>query len=215
MVSTKKQKKPVDVRSLEDVDEFEKMVAAGPITIVLVYADWCGHCQTFKKNVWSNLTSMQNRKVNLASVHYDQLENTSQKDAKIEGYPSVLVVGNDKKPAEFKNENGERTNALPNANNLETMKTLVEADATAILQNKTPLTAPEVKEDVVEKKQEGGGRRRGVTRKQRGGSLLQTLASVAKDLGHVALLTGVAAALSKKKSKTTKKTRKTKRGGKN
>lgn len=209
MVGIKKQKKPVDVRSLEDVEEFEKMVAIGPITVVLVYADWCGHCQTFKKNVWSNLTALPNRKVNLASVHFDQLENTSQKDAKIEGYPSVLVIGNDKKPAEFKNENGERTNAMPNANSLEAMKTLVEADATAILQNKTALTAPEVKEDVLVKKQEGGGTRRKTTRKQRGGSLLQSLISVAKDIGHVALLTGIAASVSKKKR--TKKTRKTNR----
>ncbi len=211
MVGTKKQKKPVDVRSLQDVEEFENMLSVGPITVVLVYADWCGHCQTFKKNVWSNLTALPNRKVNLASVHYDQLENTSQKDAKIEGYPSVLIVGNDKKAADFKNENGERTNAMPNANSLEAMKTLVEADATAILQNKNGLTAPEVKEDVLVKRQEGGGtrRRRGQTKKQRGGSLLQSLISVAKDIGHVALLTGVAASITKKKK--TKKTRKGRR----
>ncbi len=211
MVGTKKQKKPVDVRSLQDVEEFENMLSVGPITVVLVYADWCGHCQTFKKNVWSNLTALPNRKVNLASVHYDQLENTSQKDAKIEGYPSVLIVGNDKKAADFKNENGERTNAMPNANSLEAMKTLVEADATAILQNKNGLTAPEVKEDVLVKRQEGGGtrRRRGQTKKQRGGSLLQSLISVAKDIGHVALLTGVAASVSKKKK--IKKTRKGRR----
>ena len=60
----------------------------------------------------------------MASVHYDQLENTSLKNAKIDGYPSLLLVGQDKKPATFNNEYG-TTNALPNSNNMATMKSIV------------------------------------------------------------------------------------------
>jgi len=113
-----------DVRSKKDVPALEKLLKKGPITFVLVYADWCGHCNKYKNNVWSPLKSMKNRTSNLASVHYDQLENTSLANAKIDGYPSMLVVGNDKKPATF-NTNSGVTNAMPNSNDLETMKKVV------------------------------------------------------------------------------------------
>jgi thiol-disulfide isomerase/thioredoxin len=115
-----------DVRSKKDVPALEKLLNKGPITFVLVYADWCGHCDRYKENVWSPLKSMKHRTSNLASVHYDQLENTSLANAKIDGYPSMLVVGNDKKPAVF-NGNSGITNAMPNANDLETMKKVVTA----------------------------------------------------------------------------------------
>ena len=114
---------PMDVRSSNDIPAFENMLSKGPMA-VLVYADWCGHCDKYKKNVWSPLKSTKNRTVNMASVHYDQLENTSLKDSKIDGYPSLLLVGQDKKPATFNTENG-ATNALPNANDINTMKSVV------------------------------------------------------------------------------------------
>ena len=117
---------PMDVRSSNDIPAFEQMLSRGPMAIVLVYADWCGHCTKYKENVWSPLKSTKGRKLNMASVHYDQLENTSLNNSKIEGYPSLLVVGTDKKPAVFNNDSG-TTNAMPNANDLNTMKKLVTA----------------------------------------------------------------------------------------
>jgi thiol-disulfide isomerase/thioredoxin len=124
----KTKKKSVDVRSKKDVAEFEKTLSLGPITLVLVYADWCGHCKHFKEDIWTDLQNLPNKKVNLASVHYDQLANTSQKDAKINGYPSLLVIGNDKKPATFNDTNGEVTNALPDSRNKEMLETMVTSD---------------------------------------------------------------------------------------
>ena len=117
-------KLPMDVRSSNDIPAFENMLSGGPMAVVLVYADWCGHCDTYKKNVWSSLKSTKGRSVNLASVHHDQLENTSLKDSKIDGYPSILVVGKDKKPAIF-NSNSGVTNAMPNTNEVSTMKKLI------------------------------------------------------------------------------------------
>ena len=148
-------KKSVDVRSKKDVEKLERDIKIGPITVVLVYADWCGHCTRFKEDVWSKLTS-EPHPVNLASVHHDQLENTSLKDAKIRGYPSVLVVGKDGKPASF-NVEGAETNAMPNTD-LETLKKIVNADAKTILQEKKEdddpmaLTPPDVRKDII-----GGG----------------------------------------------------------
>jgi thiol-disulfide isomerase/thioredoxin len=128
----KGKKKSVDVRSKKDIAEFENLLSTGPITIVLVYADWCGHCQNFKKEIWNDLQNMPNKKVNLASVHYDQLPNTSQRDAKINGYPSLLVIGNDGKPASF-NVNGEVTNALPDSRNKEMLETMVTTEPVNIV----------------------------------------------------------------------------------
>ena len=118
---------PLDIRNEKDIPAFEKTLANGPMMIVLVYADWCGHCTKYKENVWSPLKSVKNRTMNMASVHYDQLPNTSLKNAKIDGYPSLLVVGKDKTPATFKSPTGARTNALPKANDFTTMKNLVSS----------------------------------------------------------------------------------------
>jgi len=117
---------PMDVRSTSDIPAFENMLTKGPMAVILVYADWCGHCNTYKENIWSPLKSTKGRKLNMASVHYDQLENTSLKNSKIEGYPSLLVVGTDKKPATFNTDSGV-TNAMPNANELSTMKKIITA----------------------------------------------------------------------------------------
>lgn len=114
----------MDVRSKSDVSGFESLLGKGPLTIVLVYADWCGHCQTFKQNMWNEVSAMPNKKVNTAAVHYDMVENTSLKNAKIEGYPSLLLVGTNKEPATFK-ENATTTNAMPTPQNVNELKNMV------------------------------------------------------------------------------------------
>lgn len=115
----------LDVRSPGAVGAFNNLLKKNKIVVVLVYADWCGHCHTYKKGTWNNLKSMPNRKIPIAEVNESQLPNTPLKNAKIDGYPSVLVVGNNGKSAEFKdNATGQTTNALPISNNEQAMKTL-------------------------------------------------------------------------------------------
>ena len=114
----------MDVKSSDAVPAFEEMLTKGPMAVVLVYADWCGHCDNYKKNVWSPLKSVKNRTVNMATLREDVIQNTSLKNAKIDGYPSVLVVGKDKKPAVF-NSNSGVTNAMPESNDVSTMKSLI------------------------------------------------------------------------------------------
>jgi hypothetical protein len=136
---------PLDVRDENDVPAFEKMLGNGPMMIVLVYADWCGHCTKYKENVWSPLKSVKNRTMNMASVHYDQLENTSLKNSKIEGYPSLLVVGKDKTPATFKSPSGTTTNSLPKANDFTTMKNLATSPIVENSENEVVLnTLPKI-----------------------------------------------------------------------
>ena len=104
---------PVDVRSADKIGAFENMLGKGPLTLVLVYADWCGHCHRFKKDTWKDLTAMSNRKMNIASVRDDMLPKTSLSKSTLKGYPSLMLVGTDKRAAEFKDEENEVTNALP------------------------------------------------------------------------------------------------------
>jgi thiol-disulfide isomerase/thioredoxin len=81
----------VDVREETQVPEFESMIKTGPV-IVLVYADWCGHCQTFKRNMWDDVASMENKSMNTAAVHYNMVDKTSLKNASIKGYPTLIKV---------------------------------------------------------------------------------------------------------------------------
>lgn len=125
---------PIDVRNKNDVSAFESLLGRGPLTIVLVYADWCGHCQTFKQNMWNEVSAMPNKKVNTASVHYDMVDNTSLKNAKIEGYPSLLLVGTNKEPAIFK-ENGSETNAIPTPRSVNELKSMVNTPVSSPVSN--------------------------------------------------------------------------------
>ncbi len=129
---------PVDVRSRESVPAFEKLLEKGPLTLVLVYADWCGACHRFKENTWNHVTKMNNRTMNIGSVREDMLPSTSLANSKISHYPSLLLVGKDKRPAEFKSPEGEATNALPNneTKNIEQLlKTPVEEVPTVTTAN--------------------------------------------------------------------------------
>lgn len=94
---------PLDVRSTKHLKEFEKRIKKGPLTIVMVYADWCGHCHTmaphFDAASKSPQRSIQSVKVNeqmLDSVNDYMSKNIPQnsKGINVEGYPSILIVDN-------------------------------------------------------------------------------------------------------------------------
>lgn len=82
----------IDVRNMKDIPKFESLISTGPVTVVLVYAGWCGHCQKLKDQMWDKMATSPNRGVNTAAVHYDMVENTSLKNAPIEGYPTIFEV---------------------------------------------------------------------------------------------------------------------------
>jgi thiol-disulfide isomerase/thioredoxin len=123
----------VDVRSKGQVSQLLDLIKKNKIVVVLVYADWCGHCQHYKKDTWSKVQSLPNRKVPIAQVNADVLDSTPLKSAKIEGYPSVIAIGNDGKMAGFKNEVGEQTNAIPNHSDMSMLKSMLTADPSKVL----------------------------------------------------------------------------------
>jgi thiol-disulfide isomerase/thioredoxin len=132
---------PKEIRNEKDIPQFESMLSQGPLTIVLVFADWCGHCTNFKNRMWNEVSAMPNKSVNTASVHYDMVDKTSLKNAKIEGYPSLLLVGTDKKPAEFKDESGSPTNAMPQPQTIEELKTIVTTPVNQPVKNANTVVA--------------------------------------------------------------------------
>lgn len=97
---------PIDVRSAKDFPEMMKRLVEGPVSIVLIYADWCGHCDTFKPHFdaasKSPERSVQSIKIN-ESVLNDansylskNLSNSSSFHA--EGYPHMEARGANNSP---------------------------------------------------------------------------------------------------------------------
>jgi len=107
--------KSLDVRSQSDVPELESLIHTGPVTFVLIHADWCGHCQTYKP-MWADFEAIPGRTANMAMVHHDMMEKCKTiKDAKIEGYPSVIKVSPKGEIETYTPSDGsaEPTNAIP------------------------------------------------------------------------------------------------------
>jgi len=137
----------LDVRSRGAVKAFENLIVQGPLTLVYVNAKWCGACHRFNKEVWSPLTKLKNKGLNLASVDSEYIGKTSLANVPRKFFPTLMLVGRDKKPAEFKDDNGQPTNAMPRKETLsedrETLSALVQAPMNH------PLANTQVNEEVL------------------------------------------------------------------
>ena len=118
---------PVKVKTLES------LLKKGGITIVLVYADWCGHCHRFQKDLW-NPACKKPAAHNRVALNEKVLPETSLKDVNISHYPSVLLVENGR-AKEFKDENGEPTNAIPTPRSEAELEKLSNMDLTPLNNN--------------------------------------------------------------------------------
>lgn len=99
------------------------LIHQGPVTFVLVYADWCGHCQKYKP-FWKTLEKTPGRTANIVSIRDDMLPKISDvAGAKIQGYPSVIKVTPTGKISEYKVPGTEEiTNAMPSMRDMVEMK---------------------------------------------------------------------------------------------
>lgn len=77
------------VRS-KDTKEVKKLLTSSGPLMVVVYAKWCGHCQSMFET-WKELASKVDGK---AKIHV--IEAGDYKDKDISGYPSMRVVKNGK-----------------------------------------------------------------------------------------------------------------------
>jgi hypothetical protein len=130
-----KGKKVIDVRSKNMIGNFEQLLGRGPLTLVLIYADWCGACHRFRDEVWSPLTQLKNATMNRAAIREDMIANTSLANVERKFYPTLLLVGKDKKTATFVDENGAATPAMPRKPTLNEDK----ESLTALVNSPTPL----------------------------------------------------------------------------
>jgi thiol-disulfide isomerase/thioredoxin len=111
---------PLDVRSNKQLKEFERRIKQGGITIVLVWAPWCGHCHNFMPH-FDAAAKSPNRSVQAVKVEETMLPavnavltkniNKSAKPLNVEGYPSLLVV----------DRNGNAVTAIEAVKNTEVM----------------------------------------------------------------------------------------------
>jgi thiol-disulfide isomerase/thioredoxin len=114
---------PVTVDDESKIQDAVKLIRIGPATFILVYADWCGHCQKYKP-FWKTLGDTPGRTANIVSIREDMLPKIPGiAGAKIQGYPSVIKVMPSGKIKEYKVDNSEEvTNAMPIMRDMAEMK---------------------------------------------------------------------------------------------
>lgn len=92
---------PLDVRSEKDLSELKRRIKMGKITIILVYADWCGHCHHIMPH-FDAASNTPGRTIQSVKVNDTMLDKVNQsinqeinhnaKPYKVEGYPSIILV---------------------------------------------------------------------------------------------------------------------------
>jgi thiol-disulfide isomerase/thioredoxin len=140
------------VTSASQIPALEAMLSSGTMTFVLIYADWCGHCQRYKP-MWKQLTQTPGRIANMAAVRDDMFKQVPAiKDAKIQGYPSVIKVSPNGSIEKY-NVNGENTNAIDSAKMRDMKEMAKEISATPrslMASNMATVGSPSISNSVIE-----------------------------------------------------------------
>ena len=133
----------LNVDKISKIPSLENALKSGRINIILVFAEWCGACHKFRKNIWDPMLQ-KNAMHNRIAVRDDMIGKTSLRGANFDYLPSILVVDEKGVAQVFNTPEGKTTNATPTPKNLTDMlkmvnipvKPLTTANATA------PVAAP-------------------------------------------------------------------------
>ena len=149
-----KKGKVLKVDSEKKVPMFNSLIKSGSVTFVLVYADWCGACTRFKKNIWNPMCNGPARH-NRAMVDADMIKKTSLANADFEYLPSIILVDGEGKMHGFQKPDGTNTHAMPTPQSLGEMKKAVNSPITPssptmaeTLENTGPELQPEPEAEV-------------------------------------------------------------------
>jgi thiol-disulfide isomerase/thioredoxin len=112
------------VDSIKKIPALEKALKSGKINIVLVFAEWCGACHKFRKNIWEPMLK-KNAIHNRVAIRDDMVANTSLSNAKFDYLPSILVVDEKGKLQDFALPDGQATNAMPTPKSVNDMTRVV------------------------------------------------------------------------------------------
>ena len=121
-ITRKKKSKVLKVDSEKKIAQMEKMLGNGSVVIVLIYADWCGACKRFMKNVWNPTCNSPSRNQRIA-VREDIAKKTSLANANFKYLPSLIAVENGRMNL-YKGSEGV-TNAMPTPTNISELKTII------------------------------------------------------------------------------------------
>ena len=202
------------------IEHLERMLKNGKLTIVLIYADWCGACTRFKKSIWGPM-SQKPAIHNRIAIREDLVGKTPLAGSKYTYLPTIMVVDERGQPQAVEGPQG-RTNAIPTPRTLEEMKRIVNlkvgpasAAASAAepepLPTREPMTMTMEMPEKPKKTPEGIVYRpyppdRPLVGKQAGGGLLQALEIVANAAAPAAIL-GAGVLMGRSQGRSTKRRR--------
>lgn len=118
------------VESSANIGEFEELLQSGKITIVLVFADWCGACHKFRENIWNPMLQ-RNAIHNRTAIASEMINKTRLANAKFDYLPSILVVDEKGNMQNFATPEGKMTNAMPTPQSLDDMTRIVNVPVRA------------------------------------------------------------------------------------
>ena len=114
---------PVNITSDKQLPELDKRISEGPVTLVFIYAPWCGHCKDIEPTM-DELEAKPNRTVQVARVRDDMFPKSSIANHKLDGYPTFMLFKNGQ-PVKFKDSEGNMTNSIPNYKDKATMEVIM------------------------------------------------------------------------------------------
>ena len=107
---------PVNIDSEQKLNEADKRIQIGPISLVVFYAPWCGHCRNLEP-VLDKLENSPDRSVQVVRVRDDMVPKSTLNNVKFSGYPHLMLVKKDKSIINFKKPDGSVSNSIPDYRN--------------------------------------------------------------------------------------------------
>ena len=198
---------PIDINvpaNIKKMNGVKERIEAGPLTLVFVYAKWCGHCHEFKPYL-DNAMRSKKRSVQVVNVDEEHLNKVNEylkneinenASINVEGYPSLLLIdkkGNNVASVQAVRDSAVLENVLNNAGKVVSESTNKTPSISKINEQlpeifSTPHVAEEPSiapmEEVTEEQPQGA--------QQKGGRLLEILTKTSYQLAPTAILLGLA-----------------------